>query len=78
MNHAIDLPQSLIKRLDKLTEGTRSTPASVVKKAVQAHLDYEEWLLAEVDAGIADADAGRVLSHTEFWKAIEGARRGKK
>ncbi|MEQ1532180.1 MAG: hypothetical protein HOO97_05595 [Sideroxydans sp.] len=78
MNTAIQLPQSLINRLSKLTEGTRSTPTSIVKKAVQEHLDYEEWLMSEVDAGIADADAGRTISHEEFWKEIEGARRGKK
>jgi predicted transcriptional regulator len=78
MSHAIDLPQSLYNRLNKLSEGTRSTPASIAKKAIQAHLDYEEWLLAEVDAGLADVEAGRVLSHGDFWKEIESAGRGKK
>jgi len=70
MNHAIELPKSLYNRLSKLTEGTRSTPASIAKKAIQEHLDYEEWLLSEVDAGIADVEAGRVHSADDVKKML--------
>lgn len=78
MNHAIELPQALLKRLNKITEGTRTTPESIVNQAVKDRLDYEEWLLAEVDAGLADVKAGRVMSNEDFWKSIESARRGNK
>ncbi|TNC97973.1 MAG: hypothetical protein FD121_740 [Gallionellaceae bacterium] len=78
MNHSIDLPQSLLKRLDKVTAGTRTTPASIVKQAVMDRLDYEEWLLEQVDAGLADVAAGRVLTTEEFWKSINDARCGNK
>lgn len=70
MNHAIELPPYLIKRLDKLTAGTRTTPASIVKQAVIDRLDYEEWLLAEVDAGLADVEAGRVHTTDEVKKIL--------
>ena len=78
MNHAIELPQALLKRLNKITEGTRTTPESIVNQAVKDRLDYEEWLLAEVDAGLADVKAGRVMSNEDFWKSIESARPGNK
>jgi len=65
-------------RLNKITEGTRTTPESIVNQAVKDRLDYEEWLLAEVDAGLADVKAGRVMSNEDFWKSIESARRGNK
>ena len=70
MSHTIELPQSLFNRLNKFTAGTRATPASIVKQAVKDRLDYEEWLLAEVDAGLADADAGRVLTADEVKKML--------
>lgn len=70
MNHAIELPLSLIKRLNKFTAGTRTTPASIVKQAVIDRLDYEEWLLAEVDAGLADVEAGRVHTADEVKKIL--------
>lgn len=70
MSHTIELPQSLSNRLNKFTAGTRATPASIVKQAVKDRLDYEEWLLAEVDAGLADADAGRVHTADEVKKML--------
>lgn len=78
MNHSIDLPQSLLKRLEKVTAGTRTTPAAIVKQAVKDRLDNEEWLLEQVDAGLADVAAGRVLTNEEFWKSINNSRRGNK
>lgn len=77
MNHSIDLPQSLLKRLDKVTAGTRTSPASIVKQAVKDRLDYEEWLLEQVDAGLADVAAGRVHSAEEM-KKILGVKSVKK
>ena len=70
MSHTIELPESLFNGLSKFTAGTRATPASIVKQAVKDRLDYEEWLLAEVDAGLADADAGRVHTADEVKKML--------
>ena len=77
MNHAIDLPQSLLKRLGKVTEGTRTTPASFIKEAVKQRVEYEEWLLEQVDAGLADVEAGRVHSSEEVKKKL-GVKNAKK
>ncbi len=32
---------------------------------------YEEWLLREVDKGIAAADGGKLLDHSELRKLID-------
>lgn len=77
MNHAIELPQSLLNRLNKFTAGTRTTPKAIVKQAVIDRLDYEEWLLAKVDAGMADADAGRTHTADEVKKML-GVKNAKK
>lgn len=70
MTHAIELPQSLLNRLNKFTAGTRATPASIVKQAVIDRLDYEEWLLSEVNAGLADVEAGGVHTADEVKKML--------
>ena len=71
MSSAITLPQTLIKRLEKISTGTRHTPESIVKQAVKDRLDYEEWKLEQIDAGLADIKAGRVISHEEMVARIE-------
>ena len=37
----------------------------------QQQAAYDAWYIAEVDKGIADADAGNVLTHEEAQKDIE-------
>lgn len=70
MSTTINLPQSVIKRLEKIAASSRRSPAAIVKKAVSDHLDYEEWALAQIDAGLADIKAGRTISHDEFLRQI--------
>lgn len=70
MSNTVTLPQTLIKRLEKISEGSRHTPQSIIKQAITDRLEYEEWKLKQIDAGLADLKAGRVLSDEEFWKKI--------
>lgn len=70
MDHAIDIPQSLLKRLDKVTAGTRSTPASIIKDAIKQRVAYEEYKRREIEAGLADIAAGRVHSADEVKKML--------
>jgi predicted transcriptional regulator len=44
---------------------TITLPPSLFKR-----LEYEEWKLEQIDAGLADLNAGRVLSDEDFWKRI--------
>jgi len=71
MNNTITLPQSVVKRLEKISSSSRLTPQSIISTAISDRLDYEEWALEQIDAGLADIKAGRVLSDEEFWKQIE-------
>ena len=78
MNNTITLPQAILKRLEKISSETRHTPQAIIKQAVADRLDYEEWLLGRVDAGIADADAGRVCSREAMLKKLGIKNAGKK
>ena len=78
MNNTITLPQAMLKRLHKLSEGSRTTPEAIVKRAVTEHLKYEEYKRAEIEAGFADVKAGRVYGKDEFWAQLEKARNERK
>ena len=66
MSNTITLPPSLFKRLEKISAGSRHTPQSIIKQAIADRLEYEEWKLEQIDAGLADIKAGRVISHEEM------------
>lgn len=66
MSHTIALPESIFKRLEKLSASSKRSPASIVKQAVQDRLDYEDWKGKKIREGLADVKAGRVISHEEM------------
>jgi predicted transcriptional regulator len=74
----IELPQSTMKRLEKIAASSRCTPAALAKQAINERLDYEEWALAQIDAGLADIKAGRTIPHDEFLQQIGIRKHGKK
>ena len=78
MTNTVTLPQSVLKRLEKISASSRLSPASIVKQAVQDRLDYEEWFLKQVDAGLAELNAGKGIPDEEFWKRIGATKSGSK
>ena len=42
MSNTITLPQTLFKRLEKISAGTRRTPQAIIKQAITDRLEYEE------------------------------------
>ncbi len=77
MNATITLAPSIIKRLEKVASSHR-TAEDIVKQAVKNQLAYEEHVLKEIDAGIADIEAGRVISDDIFWQKIGQSKHAKK
>jgi predicted transcriptional regulator len=43
---------------------------SLVLEAVERMVDYDEWILREVDKGVAAADRGDFVSHEDVGKLI--------
>ena len=78
MSNTITLPQTLLKRLEKISTGSRHTPESIVKQAVKNQLDYEEWKLEQIDAGLAELKAGKGIPHDEFWAKIGPVKNARK
>ena len=70
MTNTVTLPQSIFKRLEKISASSKRSPASIVRQAVQDRLDYKEWFLKQVDAGLAELNTGKGISDETFWKKV--------
>ncbi len=78
MSNTITLPQTIFKRLERISADTRRTPQAIVKQAITDRLEYEEWALEQIDAGLADIKAGRVVSREEAYKKLGIVGHGRK
>ncbi len=70
MSNTFTLPQTLFKRLEKISAGTPAHPQAIIKQAITDRLEYEEWKLEQIDAGLADIKAGHVYSADEVYKKL--------
>ncbi len=53
------------ERLDKMAERMDRPRAWLIKEAVAQYLERESWYLSEVQKGMDDVEAGRVICHEE-------------
>lgn len=51
------------KRLDVLARRSRRSKSFLAAEATTAYLEAEEWQMAEIQAGLADMDNGKSVSH---------------
>lgn len=51
------------ERLERLAKATRRSKSFLANEAITRFLDQEEWMIAEIEAGLADKAAGRVVAH---------------
>jgi predicted transcriptional regulator len=69
----ISLDDELAKAIEDLAKRTHKPVDKILADAARAHVEYTRRLLASIEAGLADADAGRV--HTIEEVEAELARR---
>jgi predicted transcriptional regulator len=51
------------RRLDALARRSKRSKSFLAAEAITAYVEMEEWQTGEILAGIADAEAGKVVSH---------------
>jgi predicted transcriptional regulator len=56
------------KRLDALSKRSRRSKSFLAAEAISAYVESEEWQLGELQAGVAELDAGRGVSHDKVSK----------
>jgi len=56
------------KRLDALSKRSKRSKSFLAAEAIAAYVESEEWQLGELQAGIAELDAGQEASHEKVAK----------
>lgn len=67
----ITLKSPIQDRLSQLAHETNRSDDELANEALEQYLDYQEWVIAEIQTGIADADAGRTASHEQVKAWVE-------
>lgn len=74
MNAPLAIPKSLQKRLEKIASASRRKPEALLKTAIQNQLDYEEWVMQEIKAGLIEVERDDVISHQDLKRTLEKSR----
>jgi len=61
----IRVPIDVKRRLEKLAKATHRTRSWLAANAVASYVEQQQWQLAEIETGIQDANAGRVIAHED-------------
>jgi predicted transcriptional regulator len=61
----VRLPSEIEARLDRLARDTSVSKSELAAAAIAAYLDEREHQPEKIREGLADAEAGRVVSHEE-------------
>jgi len=73
----VRLPIELKKRLDHLAKAADRSRSWLATDALRHYVEDQQWQLAEIEAGLRDAEAGRVVAHEEVerWLKSWGRKR---
>lgn len=61
----VRLPVSTHSRLSKLTSSTGRSKTFLAVEALDAYLEQQAWQIAEIKAGLAEADRGEFATEDE-------------
>jgi predicted transcriptional regulator len=61
----VKLGAELKAKLDALARSTRRSKSAIAAEAIVAYLDLNAWQIAEIEAGIAEHNAGETVSDQE-------------
>ncbi|QGM96301.1 CopG family ribbon-helix-helix protein [Methylocystis parvus] len=61
-SYTLQLPDETLSKLDLLAKKLDRSPASVAAQAIEDFVRLEEWRVREIEAGLADAEAGDFAS----------------
>ena len=64
------------KKLEALARRSKRSKSFLAAEAITAYVDAEEWQLGEIQAGLADLDEGKTISHERVvkWLSSWGRR----
>ena len=74
---SVRVPAKLAQRVDRLAKSRDRTRSYLTLKALEALCDDEEAAEANIREGLADLDAGRVVSHERVAAWLDDLAKGK-
>jgi RHH-type rel operon transcriptional repressor/antitoxin RelB len=60
---SIRLDSATKQRLDALSRQSKRSKSFLAAEAIAAYVEQEEWQLGEIQAAVAELDAGRAVGH---------------
>lgn len=66
----VRVPDELAEKLDRIAHKLDRSRAYLAAQAIEKFVEQEAWQLAEIEAGIAEADKGDFASDEEIAKTI--------
>lgn len=67
---SIRADEETLKALDKIAKSLDRNRNWLINEAIQNYLELHHWQIEQVERGVADAEAGRTLSHEQAKKRI--------
>jgi predicted transcriptional regulator len=67
----VPLNPDLQAKLSRLAAEQGRDSAALVIEAIERMVNYDEWFLREVDKGLAAADRGQLVDHSDVRKMID-------
>lgn len=55
-------------KLEALARSTKRSKSYLAAEAIAAYVELNHWQIAEIEAGLAELDAGEVVSHEQAEK----------
>jgi predicted transcriptional regulator len=72
----VPLNPDLQAKLSRLAAEQGRDSAALVIEAIERMVNYDEWFLREVDKGLAAADRGELVDHSDVRKMIDERYQG--
>lgn len=74
---SIHTAPELSERLGRLAKSSGRSKSALANEALEAFVEQQEWMIAEIEAGFADVAAGRVIEHAEIRSFVASLGAGK-
>jgi predicted transcriptional regulator len=65
------MPENLAERLESLAKATDRSKSYLATMAIEEFVAVQEWQVQAIKEGIADAEAGEVVTHQKAIKELK-------
>jgi predicted transcriptional regulator len=67
----VNLSPDLEGKLTRAAGRRGVSPEVLIREAIERAVDYDDWFIREVEKGLAQVDAGQVLTHDDVGSRLD-------